>query len=482
MAISSHEKTSQDGRPVRPVDESMTPPPALRPGIEQIREIVERAWSLVQRQRRGFLSVFAAVATLLLLAIAIQTPLYESSSLLLVKFGRELVYQPEVGAEQTVVPRDKESVINSELAIARSRPVLEAALRELGIAAVFPDLGEALAELRSAEGADAESDTASLAADPSEASAAEALIYAEAVDRLQGSVTAQALPEADVLHLAYAHPDPLVAMKYVNALVDSFLDAHLTAFGEPRVVAFLEERVKEYQERLDVSETAVLEFETEHAAFALDNPQSALVEWRTAAQTQLTEIDSQMAAIRLRHLQEDTSVAEARAKMLQLQMEASQLDGALLKESEEQLGIVRRFIGQRKYEMGGELAVLEKKKEAVQEELDRTVQELSEMPTLSARYRALVRKRDADEEQYRTYAKRLGDARMSSEMDREKIASINVIEPATPSARPTWPPSMALSIPVAVVLALLAGSLAAIVLDRFGPSGIAWLDGGVRGR
>jgi uncharacterized protein involved in exopolysaccharide biosynthesis len=128
--------------------------------------------------------------------------------------------------------------------------------------------------------------------------------------------------------------------------------------------------------------------------------------------------------------------------------------------------------------MGGELAALEKKKETVQADLDRTVQELSEMPTLSARYRALVRQRDADEEQYRTYAKRLRDARISSEMDREKIASINVIEPATPSARPTWPPSKSLSIPVAIVLALLMGSIAAIVLDRFGPSGIAWLDGG----
>jgi hypothetical protein len=33
------------------------------------------------------------------------------------------------------------------------------------------------------------------------------------------------------------------------------------------------------------------------------------------------------------------------------------------------------------------------------------------------------------------------------------------------------------TIPVALLLALLAGSLAAIVLDRFGPSGFAWLDG-----
>lgn len=467
---------SKEPRSVRPVESQEPAPPPDRPGIEQLREIAESARDLLVRQQRGFLAVAGASAVLLLLAILVQTPLYESSSLMLVKFGRELVYQPEVGTEQAVMPRDKQSVINSELAIARSRPVLESALRTVGLDAVFPDLGEALADLHEEGGEPAGSDAEREAA-AATAAGAETLLYAEGVVRLETSVSAQALPEADVLRVSYAHPDPLVAADFVNALVDSFLEAHLTAFGEPKVASFLEQRVEEYRTRLDASESRLLEFESEHAAFALDNPQTALVEWREAARAGLTELDRQMAAIRLRHMQEDATVAEARNQLLQLEREASQLSGELLGETQKEIAVVRRFIAQRKNDMGSELAALEAKKAEVQTDLDATIAELKQMPTLSARYRALVRQRDADEEQYRTYARRLRDARLSSEMDREKIASINVIEPASPSPRPTWPPRKAVTLPVALVLSLLAGALAALLLDRIGPTGIAWLDG-----
>ena len=348
MAVSN-----KDQRPIRPVETPGAPEtPETRPGIDQLREIYEQARELVERQRRGFLAAAGATGFVLLAAILLQTPLYESSSLLLVKFGRELVYKAEVGSEQAFVPRDKESVINSELAIARSRPVLGGALRQVGIAAVYPDLGEALEEIRGPDGEITSTDD-------------EALIYAEGVERVGGVLTAQALPEADVLSLAFPHSDPHVAAKFVNALVDSFLEAHLTAFGEPRAVSFLSERVEEYQQRLDASETAMLEFESEHAAFALESPQSALVQWRDAAEAELTTIDSQMAAIRLRHLQEDTTVAEARNQLLQLEREAAALQGELLRETQKQIAVVRRFIGQRRYAMGGELAALEEKKAAV---------------------------------------------------------------------------------------------------------------------
>ena len=62
-------------------------------------------------------------ALVLITAIMLQTPLYESTALMLVKVGRELLYQPEIGAERSFGARDKASVINSELAIVRSQPV-----------------------------------------------------------------------------------------------------------------------------------------------------------------------------------------------------------------------------------------------------------------------------------------------------------------------------------------------------------------------
>jgi len=449
------------------------PGDAARPGIEQLGDIVREGVAVLDRQRRGFFFAGGGLAVLLLAAIALQTPVYESTSLLLVKFGRELVYQPEVGADQTFAPRDKASVINSELAIVRSRPVLQGAVRAVGLEAVYPDLAAMLPPADDEAGAAAGEGTAEGSDESPEAQ----LVYAEAAERLQAAVTAQALPETDVLEIGFQHPDPIVAARTVNALVDRFLEAHLTAFGEPEVVAFLEQRVAEYQARLDESEQALLEFEKEHAAFALENPQSILLQWRDEARAELENVEAQMAAIRLRHLQEDATVSEARNTLLRLQMEATTVEGQLRRDTQEQIRVVQRFIANRKEEMNEELASLQTKKDALQKQLTVTSRELSELPALSVRYRSLRRQRDADEEQYGTYSRRLRDARLSTEMDREKLASINVIQMASPSPRPVWPPRKSLSVPVALVLALGAGVLCAIALDRIGPTGIAWLDG-----
>lgn len=469
--MSSH---SPDPHPVRPLGERGVPRDAdrsvagpddvgPRPGIDQLRDIFARSTDALRRRRRVFWGAFLGTAALLALAIALQTPLYESTSLMLVKFGRELVYTPQIGADRSFVAQDKEAVINSELAILRSQPVLEGVVRAIGVDVLYPGLADALAEARASNESGTESPD-------------ETLLVAEAAERLRLSISSQALPEADVIQVSYQHPDPMVAANTVNELVDRFLDAHLSAFAQPEVVNFLENRVASYGDRLAESEQALREFQTEHPAFALDNPQAVLVQQREEMRVRLSDLENQMAAIRLRHLQEDASVAQARNTLLALEVEASRLEGRLLEETRDQIKVVKGFIAQRKAEIQQELQALQARHAALEETLAETASELAQMPRLSAEYRRLARERDGDEEQYRTYSKRLRDARLSSEMDREKIASINVIQPASLAPRPVWPPSKGASIAFATVLALIAAVLLVVLLDRIGPTGVAWLD------
>lgn len=464
---------NHEGRPMRPIHKNPSPlgsrfdasgpngsDPDRLSGFEQLRGHAVRALELARRQSRVFL-VFAGVTALVLVtAVVAQTPLYESTSLLLVKFGRELVYQPEVGSEQAFATRDKASVINSELAILRSEPVLKAVVQDIGVGRLYPDLGD------------------DAPAEPSEEEQREEVLrLAEASERLRLGLSAQALPEAEVLQISFRHADPIVGADTVNAVVSHFLEAHLSAFSEPEVVDFLEERVNDYDERLIDSERKLRDFESQHYAFALESPQQMLLQRREEQRAELNEIDSQMAAIRLRHLQADDSVNQARSNLLELQVEASRLRGDGRREIEGRIDVVNRFIETRRSEMSTELERLEAKLMPLREALAGTEQELANLPRLSAEYRRLRRDRDGDEEQYATYKRRLRDARLSGEMDRQKIASINVIQPGAPSARPVWPPSKPASVCLALVLAAIAGGLAVVAADRFGPTGIAWLDG-----
>ena len=460
----------QNRKPIRPVDDG-TPAsrdaggaaaaPA-RPGIEQLRGILEDAYALVFRRRRVFAVVSGATGALLLLFILLQTPLYEATSLMLVKFGRELVYKSEVGTDQTITARDKETMINSELAILHSRPVLLQVVRTVGLTELYPDLAVAVEAAESESGTD----------DPRVH-----LLYAQAAERLGMSLSAQALPDADVLKISFQHPGPFTAETTVQEVVTRFLEAHLEAYGEPEMATFLDQRVTEYEARLDESEKELLEFETAHAAFALESPQTTLMQWRDETLKELTEVENRMAAIRMGHL-EDAAVAEARHAMMNLQLEVEQLEGGLRRDAEERIRVVQRFIAQRKAEVEREVRVFEEKREALLAKVEATEQELTEFPTLSAEYRRLRRERDADEEQYAIYRRRLRDARLSNDMDREKIASISIIQPASATPDPVWPPSKTASLPLALILALVTGGLAAVGVDRLGGTGVPWLDEG----
>lgn len=473
--MSSH---SPDPKPVRPVadrspssdaqDAARRTDPASTgarsPGIDQLREIVEHSVDVVRSRRKVFRDVFLGVAVLLIGLVLLQTPLYESTSLLLVKFGRELVYRPEIGTDRSFVSPDKAAVINSELAILRSRPVLEGVVQSIGVPVLYPSLAEAYEEATSQRGPDGS------------ASPAETMLIAEAAERLRLALTSMALPEADVIQISIQHPDPIVASEATNELVDRFLDAHLSAFAQPEVVAFLEGRVASFENRLAQSELALREFQTAHSAFALEDAYAVLIQQRDETRARLNEIENQKAAIRLRHMQEDASVGQARNQLLTLEVEASRREGRLLNETRAQIEVVKRFIAQRKAEVDKELDALEAQRLLVTEELAVIEAELAEMPALSSEYRRLASERDGDEEQYQTYRKRLHEARISSEMDRERIASINVIQPASPAPRPVWPPSKPISVVVALGLALIAALLVVIGLDRVGPVGVAWLD------
>lgn len=439
-----------------------TPPP--RPGAEQLREIIEHAIEVARRRRKVFYGAFGSLATILSLAILAQAPVYESTALMLVKVGRELVYQADIGAEQSFAERDKTTVINSELAILRSQPVVLAVVREVGIDVLFPSLADSYSEAREARGSGAEE------------SREEQLLMAQAAEMLRGGLSSQALPDADVLQVSYQHEDPIIAAVTVNVLVERFLEAHLSAFAEPEIVNFLEQRVDAYEQRLTETETSLREFETSHSAFALEAPQSVLLERRAELQAQLDAMETQMAEIRLRHLQEDASVAEARRTLLQLEVEVSQLKGGARSDLNDRIKVVELFIEKRKAEVDEELQVLEDKRLATIDTLASTEKELAQLPSLASEYRRLVRERDADEEQYSTYMRRLRNARLSGEMDRERIASINVIQPASPAPARVWPPPKGASILLALVLSLVAAGLLLSLLERVGPTGIAWLD------
>lgn len=432
-----------------------------QPGFDQLRDVVASLFDVVMRKRRVFFLVAGGLFLVSSLAIMMQTPLYSSTAQMMVKVGRELVYQPEVGSNKAVVARGTETVINSELAILRSQPVVEGVVERVGMATLYPDLVEAWESGTNADGTRSD---------------AQSLVLAEAALRLRGALETTALPEADVLQVTFLHSDPIVARETVDSLLEEFLEAHLSAFAEPEIVQFHAGRVDTYERRLVTSEGALREFQSAHPSFAHAQPQVVLLQDREQVRAQADAIDSQVSSIRLSHLQDDAAMSDAQTQLLQLHVEESQLKGERKQAAREQRAVVQRFIDDRMTALDGQLQPLVEKRDSLLVRIADIDAELAAMPLLAAEYRRLERDRNSDEEQYTNAFGRLRDARLSSEMDTEKIASVNVIQPASVTPRPVWPPSKPASVLIMAILASVVGVLFVAFLDRVGPVGIAFLD------
>ena len=421
--------------------------------VERIDARARDLYALVRRQSQLFAAVFAGTALALGALVALQTPVFEATALLLLKVGRELIYTPEVGEGKAMTPspRDKQTVVNSELAIMRSEPVIAGVVDIVGLPSLYPDLGEQLTEA---------------AGDP-EAEQIANVLRAKAGERLRESLVVLALPDADVLQVSFRHPDRATAQKAVSVLLDRFTEAHLHAFGEPEVVRFLEGRVEEFRKSLDVAEGAQRDFELAHPAFAEDSPQAALAKRLEELRSQVDAIDAQINNVRLTAVGENSALAQAQRDRLSLEIEASKVKGHLREVADRRLGVVKQFIVARKGEVDGQIAALEKRREELRGELTATEHERVQLPALASQDHDLRRERDANEEQYNTYQKRLRDARFSREMDTEKIASISVIQKSTVTPEAIWPLPPVLAIAVVLLLATMIAGLAATLADHY---------------
>ena len=99
------------------------------------------------KHRNTNLIVFFTVVATVTIGSFLLSPTYEAKSSLLVKFGREYIYRPEVGERgpdmRSLFPLNQEEVINSEIQILTSRDLIEKVITTLKVENIYPDLVEA---------------------------------------------------------------------------------------------------------------------------------------------------------------------------------------------------------------------------------------------------------------------------------------------------------------------------------------------------
>ncbi len=431
--------------------------------------------AILFKRKVAILTIFLATVVTVTVGSFLMAPTYEAESSLLIKFGREFMYRPEVGDKTPMIAFNQEEAINSEINILTSRDLVERVIKTMKLENIYPDL---------------------VANPPSRMTPLEA-----AVSIFQKKLTVEGVKKSSVIEVSFQHKDPQVAARAVNLLVDFFKEKHLAVHSGTES-NFMENQTDLYDKELKNSENRLEAFRQKNRVYSLDEQRSLLLKQRTDLDTSLKstrnridELSKKLGSLRGQmkgilsdpHLytltERDKIIVEARAKLLTLQLSEQDLsskypdNNRLLVNVRKEIQIVKDFLKEQEEAIGGKVKTANPvyqgaEKEAVTAEaeeasmrakaatLQTQIAQLDgEIKTLDLQEKdlqGLKREVSTNDKNYRTYLEKKEEARISDEMNRQKLANISVIQAAVVPSKPIKP-KKALNILLSIILGAVSG-------------------------
>ncbi len=353
---------------------------------------------------------------------------YEANSILLVKFGREFFQRPEGGAG-TGLAIPPETIMRGEISILTSKDLINKVIQTVGIDNIYPGLRTAPKTNISPE------QTATLF--------------------FEKSLRVANTPNSNLIQVSFTHPDPYIAARVVNTLVESFKDKHLEVFSG-NGTEFLENQQKVFQNRLKESETNLANFKQRNRVFSFEEQTRNLIAQQSAldtnlktAQNQISELEQKIAFIKGPNWTTDAS-PELRTQLAALQQrereylekytENSRTMENLRREIQSAKESIKRNTEEQRHieltRAEGELSVVKARAESLKKQLSQVGGEIQTLDSHARNLQDLKREATLQEENYQTYAKKLEESLIMEDMDKRKMVAVSVVEKATPSILP----------------------------------------------
>ena len=429
--------------------------------------------NILFKHKFKFLFVFLATLTTVTIGTFMLEPIYEARATLLVKPGREFAYTPEVGDGRVSLPFRYEEIINSEIRILTSSDLLEKVVNGIGIDELYPSLLQAGVNYSEAK----PTQEASGAIDPTKL----------AVLQFQGNLSVSGISKSNLIDIGFQHQDPQIAAKAVDHLVDLFKEKHLEVFSSTKS-PFFENQLALYQKKLQESERNLEAFKQKNQIVSYEDQKRLLLRQRMELDSvmkastnklkelenkysylvdQLTSIPEDISLYKETTVQNDSLIDRGRTKLLELELKEKELlqqfdeSVPLVVNVREQIHLVKEFLAKQENQLKETVRTgknqlyqeIESQKIAVEAELnslkvknkenEAQIKQLDvKMATLKGferKLKNLIRDKATAERNYQAYLGRYEEAKISEEMDRQKLTNISVIQAATVPLFPIRP-------------------------------------------
>ena len=431
-----------------------------------------------------FISVFIGVAAW----VYTSKTLYESTATLVLKFGRENIFRPEVGEVNQIIRFDEGAAVESERKIIESRDLIRKVVQTMGVENLYPTILKSSKKVK-----------------PWHIEAS--------TSKFLGNLESTSSKGTNLIEIAFLHENSKVAAQALNILIEALKERHLQVFSDPKA-SFLTDRLKDYEKELENAEGALQAFKQKYdLSSPLAGQQERLLNQRAALDTnhqtkknqlqglasRITSLESQMATVP-KHVPLSTTegagvLAKAKAALFDLKRQEQGLlskytpNSVPIQNLQKEIKLVEQFIiEQTKGEQDkrvtsgknpvyqrleiahlealSDLKTIQASNQVIASQIDALDQKLFRLDNLNEELAGLERKRSAAEQNYQVYIKKVEEAKVSEEMDKLKMSAISVIQAAEPSPLPAGR-SKQLKLILGALFATIMGVGLALVMEYF---------------
>jgi uncharacterized protein involved in exopolysaccharide biosynthesis len=446
--------------------------------------------AILFKHKSKIVVVFFTIVITVTVGTFLLSPTYEAESSVLVKFGRENLYRPEVGDKGPVISLgqpNQEEILNSEIEILTNQDLMEKVITAIGVEKLYPDLMDK---------------TYSNGVTPKDV----------AIIQFGKKLSVEGVKKSNVINVSFQHKDPRLAAQAVNLLLDYFKEKHLQVFSDPKS-SFLEEQLGEYRKKLKASEDTLQNFKQTQGVYSLDEQRNLMLRQRTGLDTAYKETQNRIKELQekslslkaqARTIAEDGNsfanseqgkiLTDAKSKLLDLQLKEQELlvkykeESPLVKDVRKQIQMTSDFLNAQEKDVTtkgrtGNLVYQDVEKERIKAEADLRAQEAklaslgpqiarvdSELKNLDRQekeFQNLKREMAINEANYQVYVQRYEEARISDDMNSRKMANISIIQAAAVPAEPIKPKKL-LNVALAIVLGAVSALGAAFFSEYLG--------------
>ncbi len=432
---------------------------AVDMGINSLRDF----FTILFKHKWKILVTFVAVVATITIVTLKLPSIYQATSTLLVKFGRENIYRSEVGQTGSWVSLSHEEMVNSEIQILTSYDLIETVVKMMGAERLYPVMAKNVREKGGSE---------------------ESLV-AVAVPMFKGSLSVEGVKKSSVIQVSFEHESPGIAAQAVNLLVDLFKEKHLQVHSDPQS-SFLEQQLTAYRTGLKESENSLEMYRQKHQAFSLPEQKTLLLQQRTNFDTalkntrnQVVELQQRLEALRMQmqNVPEDIPLAtvtdrhsivdNVKNTLLNLQLKEQELlikykeDNPIVVNVRKEIALAKEYLQKQEEDLkkvqttGKNVVYQELEKDMIKTRADLEAQK-SKTVTLSSQInqldrelqfldlrekelQRLLREREMNEKNYKTYVEKTEEARILDDMNRRKMANVSVIQAAAVPLDPVKP-------------------------------------------